>query len=59
MSYDILLEVTVLSDNGNVAITTNQLEFNSWDIADKYFEDVVSFEEAPGIKIWRQVTKMY
>ena len=59
MSFKVLLEVTVLSSSGNVSITTEQLEFNSVPDADQYFDEVTTYEEAPGIKIWRVVTKLY
>lgn len=59
MSFKVLLEVTVLSSSGQVAISTEQLEFNSVPDADQYFDEVTTYEEAPGLKTWRAVTKLY
>ena len=55
----ILLEITVLSSSGHVSITTEQLEFNSVHDAEKYFDEVTTYEEVPGLKTWRSVTKLY
>ncbi|YP_010844103.1 hypothetical protein PP427_gp247 [Salmonella phage KM16] len=59
MSYKILLEVTVMSSTGHVAVSTEQLDFYSWDNANMYYEAVEIYEETPDIKVWRQVTKLY
>ncbi|QQG32335.1 hypothetical protein CkP1_0214 [Citrobacter phage CkP1] len=59
MSFKILLEVTVLSAQGNVAVSTEQVEFHNKVLADNYYDFVETYEETSEIKVWRQVTKLY
>ncbi|AUE23096.1 hypothetical protein FDI95_gp237 [Citrobacter phage CF1 ERZ-2017] len=59
MIYNILLEVTVLSASGNVAVSIEQIEFANEYYANNYFDNVQVYEETPEIKVWRQVTKLY
>lgn len=59
MSYKILLEVTVLSSTGAVAVDLKTIEFNHSNDANQYYESVEVYEETSEIKVWRQVTKLY
>ncbi|ANA49541.1 hypothetical protein BI049_gp192 [Salmonella phage vB_SnwM_CGG4-1] len=59
MSFNILMEVTVVSNTGAVDTELKVIEFRYYQDADKLFDSMTRYEETPELKIWRQLTKLY